>query len=150
MTDAEIKILATVAWKENRHGGIPGMTSIINIVQNRAAKHSKSVTEIIMAPKQFTSMSVASDPEYHTDPTKATGLDLTVWNAAKHLAQQAASGVLADLTNGATLYYAPKGIVTDKAIGLPNGAEVPFPKTWNSKVVQYVGTIAGQYFFIEM
>jgi hypothetical protein len=66
------------------------------------------------------------------------------------LSHQAAAGVLVDLTNGATLYYAPKGIQTTKTITLPNGENVPFPQTWNKKAVRYSCTICEQVFFIEV
>ena len=118
MTDAEIKLLATVAWKENRRGGIPGMQSIINSITNRLAHHRypKTIEGVIMQPSQYTSMSVPSDPEYKLDPTKSTGLDLTMWIAAQRIAPEAAAGVLADLTNGATLYYAPQGYQDDQDV----------------------------------
>lgn len=150
MTDKEIDLLATCAWRENRHGGISGMSSIINVVQNRAVKHGKSIEQIILAPWQFTSMSVPSDPEYSLDPAKSTGLDLAMWNASQDLARRAAAGVLVDLTNGSTLYYAPKGIKTTSTFMLPNGQSVPFPQTWNQKSVRYAGEIESQLFFIEV
>jgi spore germination cell wall hydrolase CwlJ-like protein len=153
LTDAEIKLLATVAWKENRRGGVPGMTSIINVVQNRVAhpnKHWSDIESVIMAPWQFTSMSVGSDPEYSIDPSKSTGADLLAWGNAQGLAEQANAGVLADLTIGATLYFSPKGIKTTKTFMLPNGESVPFPQTWNPKAVRYAGEIASQLFFIEV
>ena len=150
MTDKEIDLLATCAWRENRHGDISGMSSIINVVQNRAVKHGKSIEQIILAPWQFTSMSVPSDPEYSLDPAKSTGLDLAMWNAAQDLARRAAAGVLVDLTNGSTLYYAPKGIKTTSTFMLPNGENVPFPQKWNPKAVRYACTICGQHFFVEL
>lgn len=150
MTDKEIDLLAVCAWKENRHGGIPGMTSIINVIQNRVARRGKTIEQVIMAPWQFTSMSVPSDHEYKLDSETSTGIDLAMWHAAQHLAQQASTGVLVDLTNGSTLYYAPKDIQTTKTIMLPNGENVPFPQTWNPKAVRYTCTICDQHFFIEI
>ena len=150
MADEGIELLAVCAWKENRRGGIPGMTSIINVIQNRAVRRGKTIEQIIMAPWQFTSMSVASDPEYSIDPSKSTGIDLDMWNDAQYLDMQAAAGVLVDLTNGSTLYYAPKGIKTTKTIMLPNGENVPFPQTWNPKAVRYACTICDQHFFVEL
>lgn len=150
MTDAEITLLATVCWKENRRGQIPGMTSIINVVQNRVEKHGKTIEEIVMAPWQFTSMSVKSDPEFSVDPSKSHGADLSAWTEAQDLAQQASNGSLQDITLGSTLYYAPKGIKTNKTITLPTGEIVPFPQTWNANVVKYATTIAEQIFFKEI
>ena len=149
MTDSEINLLAICAWKENRHGQIPGMTSIINVVMNRMAKHGKTVEEIVYAPNQFTSMSVASDPEYRIHPLSSHGVDLAAWNEAETLAQQAAQGALQDITNSSTLYYAPKSIKTNRTFTLPSGEIVPFPQTWNPKVVRYEATIADQLFFVE-
>jgi spore germination cell wall hydrolase CwlJ-like protein len=150
MTNAEKMLLAEVAWKENRRGQIPGMTSIINVVQNRVKKHGASIESIIMAPFQFTSMSVKSDPEYGIDPAKSTGIDAIAWDVAQELAFDASAGTLNDLTNGATLYYAPNSIRTHKNITLPNGEVVPFPLTWNPKAVKYAATIAGQIFFTSV
>ncbi len=151
MTDAEIKLLATVAWKENRHGQIPGMQSIINNVMNRVGHHRypNTIEGVIMQPSQYTSMSVKSDPEYSVDPSESTGIDLLAWGNAQELAEQENAGVLPDVIFGATLYYAPKGIKTDKKIMLPTGEEIPFPQTWNTRAVKYAATIAGQVFFTE-
>ena len=152
MTDAEIKLLATVAWKENRRGQIPGMTSIINVVQNRVGhrNYPSTLEGVIMQPKQFTSMSVASDPEYKVDPAQSKGVDLAAWKTAQDLAALAAAGTLEDITHGSTLYYEPKSIVTHATITLPNGETIPFPHTWNPAKARYQATIAGQVFFTEL
>ena len=152
MTDAEIDLLATVAWKENRRGQIPGMTSIINVVQNRAGhrNYPSTLEGVIMQPKQFTSMSVASDPEYKVDPAQSKGVDLVAWKTAQDLAALSAAGTLEDITHGSTLYYAPKSIVTHATIALPNGETIPFPQKWNPAKVRYQATIAGQVFFTEL
>ena len=150
MTDKEIDLLAKCCWKENRRGGLPGMTSIINVIQNRAVRRGKTIEQIILTPWQFTSMSVESDPEYAIDPSKSIGADLLAWGNAQELAEQANAEVLPDITHGATLYYAPKGIKTTKTIMLPNGENVPFPQTWNTKAVRYACTICDQHFFVEL
>lgn len=152
MTDEEITLLATAAWKENRRGKIPGMISIINVVQNRVGhrNYPNTLAGVIMQPKQFTSMSVKSDPEYGVNPAQSKGSDLTAWMMARGLALDAADSKLADLTHGSTLYYAPKSIVTHATITLPTGETIPFPQTWNPSKVRYKETIAGQVFFIEL
>ena len=152
MNQAEIELLATVAWKENRRGRIPGMTSIINVVQNRADKHGKTIDQIIMQPLQFTSMSVASDPEYSVDPSKSVGVDRDAWADAQDLAAQASQGALQDITSGSTLYFAPAGMPASTVVPytLPDGTETVFPKHWNQNAVRYVCTIASQLFFVEI
>jgi spore germination cell wall hydrolase CwlJ-like protein len=147
MNDYQKRLLAEVAWKENRAGKIPGMTSIINVVMNRSKMHHVPVDSIIMQPKQFTSMSVRSDPEYGVDPSKSTGIDAVAWASAQQLASQADSGTLKDITNGSTLYYSPKSIKTNKYFKLPSGEMVLFPQTWNPKAVKFQAEIAGQLFF---
>jgi len=150
MTDTEEKLLAEVAWKENRHGQILGMQSVMNVVLNRAKKPGNTIKRVILAPKQFTSMSVESDPEYGLDPTQAKGEDAVAWQEALALAGQAAAGTLNDLTSGATLYFDPKGIVTHRTITLPTGETIPFPQTWNEAAVKYTATIQNQVFFREV
>ena len=152
MTSAEQDLLAKVAWKENRRGGQPGMTSIINVVLNRAFKHGKTIEQIIMAPYQFTSMSVASDPEYAVDPAKSAGADLAAWGLAKNLSAVASVGQLQDITNGSTMYFSPAGMPKDQVVpyALPDGTMTVFPKHWNQNAVRFVCAIAKQLFFIEV
>ena len=152
MTDAEIKLSAECAWKENRRGGTPGMQSVINIQHNRMGhrNYPDTIEGVIMQPKQFTSMSVPSDPEYRIDPEKSIGADLAAWSMAKELSIEALAGALEDLTHGSTLYYAPKSIVTHATITLPSGETIPFPQKWNPAKVRYQATIAGQVFFTEL
>jgi hypothetical protein len=147
VNDYEKRLLAECAWKENRAGKIPGMQSVINVVMNRAKMHHAPIDAIIMTPKQFTSMSVKTDPEYGVDPSKSTGIDAIAWACAQTLASEAAAGTLEDITHGSTLYYAPKGIKTNKYFKLPSGELVLFPQKWNPDAVKYQATIAGQLFF---
>jgi spore germination cell wall hydrolase CwlJ-like protein len=152
MTDSEQRLLAECSWKENRRGQSEGMTSIINVVQNRVGhrNYPSTIEGVIMQPKQFTSMSVKSDPEYSLDPAKSKGVDLAAWQTAQGLAQGAADGKLEDLTHGSTLYYAPKSIMTHATIALPTGETIPFPQKWNPAKVVYKATIQGQLFFTEI
>ncbi len=53
---ADDGILARTAWGENRGGGIDGMTSVINVIMNRAHKPSwwgKTPREVCLKPWQF-------------------------------------------------------------------------------------------------
>ena len=158
MTTSEVQLLAKVAWKENRGGGSDGMQSIINVVLNRVKHHlhpntiEDVITNVIMAPYQFTSMSVKSDPEYSLDPAtaKLNIADAQAWQEAQRLAVLAAGGALKDITLGSTLYYAPASIQTHRTITLPTGETIPWPQTWNQASVQYRTTIQHQVFFAEV
>ena len=152
MTEQEIQLLATVAWKENRGGGIPGMQSIINVVLNRVKRHNSMIEAVVMAPWQFTSMSVKSDPEFHLNPEtdKLNSSNALAWHDAQQLAQQASDGALEDITLGSTLYYAPTSIQTSMTITLPTGETTPWPEKWNQAVVQYRTKIQHQVFFAEV
>ena len=147
MNDREKHLFAECCWKENRAGGIKGMQSIGCVILNRANMHRAPIDSIIMQPKQFTSMSVKSDPEFGVDPSKSTGTDAIAWKVAQELAAKADAGTLEDITHGSTLYYAPKGIKTNKYFKLPSGEIVLFPQTWNPEAVKFQVTIAGQLFF---
>lgn len=150
MSEDAVRLLATVAWKENRQGGVPGMQSIINVVLNRAAKSGKSIEAIILAPSQFSSMSVKSDPEYGLDPIGCVGPDARSWVEAQELAALARDGWLHDLTGGATLYYNPDGIKSSATYRLPSGVVVKWPSSWRQSNVRYTCTIANHLFFVEL
>jgi Cell Wall Hydrolase len=141
MTDLDRVFLAIVMWKENRGGGTPGMTSVANVIQNRAAKRGTTVYSECVRPLQFSSITAKGDPE------------LTLWPAATDPAfveaLALAEGELTDITGSATLYYAPKAISTTKRITLLDGRSVPFPGTWNPAAVEFTVEIADQLFFRE-
>ncbi len=94
--------LALCAWKENRGGGIPGMTSVINVVMNRCAMSGASPYAEVYRPLQFSSMSYQHDPELLIQPKE----DDPSWEQAQDLAASAAQGKLADITGGAMFYFA--------------------------------------------
>ena len=155
MTTSEIQLLAKVAWKEDRSGGSDGMRSVINVVLNRVGHrgyYPDRVEDVIMQPKQFTSMSVKSDPEYLLDPAtaKLNAADAQAWQEAQRLAVLAAGGNLEDTTLGSTLYYDPAGIQTHRTITLPTGETIPWPQKWNQASVRYRTTIQHQVFFAEV
>jgi hypothetical protein len=144
MTDTEL--LALCIWREDRGDGVTGMTAVACVIVNRVRKSGKTYSQIIMAPFQFTSMSVASDPEYALlpkpgDPSYAQALTI---------ASQAIAGVLEDITGGSTLYWAPVGIQSDKTITLGNGSVVPFPQHWNMAVVSDPVEIGKQIYLREV
>jgi hypothetical protein len=128
---------------------MPGMQSVLNVIVNRAAKTGQSVSAVVLAPEQFSSMTTAGDPELGNGPNALHLPDWIAYLQAVTLASQAAAGALVDLTNGSTLYYDPKGIQTTATITLPTGATVPFPEGWNASVVRYQANIGDQLFFTE-
>jgi len=144
MTPQDITLTALTAWRENRQSGQSGLQSIINVIQNRAAKTGDDPYTVCTRHAQFSSISEPG-PEAHLWPVAAD----PQWVMALSLAAQAAAGTLDDLTSGSTLYYAPYAIQSTVTITLPNGNTVPFPQGWNAAVVKYQTTIGRQLFFIE-
>lgn len=137
-------ILALTVWRENRGGGVPGMHSVANVVMNRAAKHRTSAYVECVQPAQFSSLTAKGDPELGLWPADNDAM----WAEALEIAAQAAAGVLPDLTRGADMYYAPRGLTGEtQSYTLPNGTVVPFPAGWNENALVYTSTIAGQLFF---
>jgi len=135
------------AWRENRSGGIPGMQSVFNVLLNRAIKRQTSVYEEATRKLQFSSMT-AQGPEAILYPS---AIDFQ-WSEALTLASQASIGQLEDLTGGATLYYAPKGLTQSQISGtftLPDGSTIPWVRGWSQAAVTYTATIADQVFFRE-
>jgi hypothetical protein len=102
MTDADIVIGALCAWRENRHGGVQGMTSVINVLMNRAQKRNTCVYIEAVKPWQFSSLTAPGDPQLILFPTKGDA----EFQTALYLMQQADAGTLADITGAATMYYA--------------------------------------------
>ena len=143
MTLADEVVLALTIWRENRGGGYAGMQSVANVVLNRAAQKGTSAYVECTRPWQFTSITGKGDPELGLWPQITDAM----WKLALTIASDAAEGSLSDITGGATLYYNPQGIVTDKTIQLPTGETIPFPKTWNPQAVEYIKEIANHRFF---
>ena len=143
MTIQDEVILALTAWRENRGGGTAGMQSVMNVILNRAAKRATDAYTECIRPMQFSSMTAHGDPELTLWPADAD----PQWQTALQMAQRASTGSLPDLTGGATLYYAPKGIQSSVTFTLPDGSVIPFPSTWNENVCKYTATIADQVFF---
>jgi hypothetical protein len=145
MTAQDQIIGALCAYRENRGGLVPGMQSVLNVLQNRAAARNTDVYTEAVRHLQFSSMTATGDPELTLWPSNVD----PQWVQALSLTQQAAAGTLADITNGSTLYYAPKGIQTTATFTLPDGTVVPFPQGWNAAAVTYQATIANQIFMTE-
>lgn len=131
MTALETAIPALCCWRENRSGGRPGMQSVVNVLQNRAAKRNTSLYSEAVRPEQFSS--IAPPPSL-----TAAQSETAVWPVegdpeyaiAEQLVTEALAGELPDITEGATNYYA-------LSIQEPN---------WAAGMTHTV-TIAGQAFF---
>lgn len=87
-------------WRENRGGGTAGLTSVLNVLQNRAAKRKTDVYSEAVRRLQFSSMTAPGDPNLVLFPADND----PQWQEALVLAAQGPA--LADITGGATSYYA--------------------------------------------
>ncbi len=146
MTDLDRVVLALTAYRENRGGGQNGMQSVMNVIINRSKARGTSPYEECVRPLQFSSITEGGDSQLVVWPA----LGDPQFESALSLASLASLGCLADITEGATLYYAPRGIPADSPpYTLPDGSKVPFPKGWNPDAVKFVNKIAGQLFFLQ-
>jgi hypothetical protein len=149
MTPQDQIIGALCAFREARGGAQPGMTSVLNVLANRAAKKGTDVYTEATARLQFSSMTVLGDPETIVFGRQANVADWQAWVTVLGLAQTMAEGNLADITNGSTLYFAPEGYKSKATFTLPDNTVIPFPDGWNASAVTYEVTIANQVFFSE-
>lgn len=141
-------VTALTCWRENRGGMYIGMQSVCNVIQNRAKKHGTSLYQECVKPWQFTSITGKGDPELTLWPLPND----PQWIAAQQIVAKALDGSLVDLTGGATLYYNPTTIAAGdhQMFTMPDGSQVPFPKTWNPAAAKYVTSVAGHLFFLEV
>lgn len=147
MTIKDQVMLALTIWRENRGGGATGMRSVACVILNRARKHNISVWSVCTQPLQFSSITAKGDTQLNLWPKEGD----SAFEHALEIADMAETGELTDITNGATLYYAPHGYHAQKTFKLPDTGEViPFPDDWDETKVQYVCTIAYQVFFKEL
>jgi len=130
-----VDIVARTAWGENRGGGSEGMQSVINVVQNRAAKGGwwgSTMLAVCLFPNQFDCWIADNNPtsDYHAT------LNVTIadpdFAVALNLASRAVMGTLPDITGGATMYYA-------KSMAAP-----PY---W-AATATFTREIAGQLFYV--
>lgn len=128
MSIADMFMLALTAWRENRGGGPEGMQSVINVICNRAKRNVTSPYTECVRKWQFSSLTAAGDPELILWPQEKD----TEFLEAQALAYQASMDWLADLTNGATSYYA---------------LSMKEPPKWASKMTK-TAEIKGQVFFV--
>lgn len=150
MTPDDRTLLKLTIWRENREGGNAGMQSVANAILNRSQKHGEAVYDVCTDRLQFTSITGTADPELSLWAKKAHAVDWAAWQLAEAIVVSAENGALADLTGGATVYYAPARIKTTKRFLLPGGQDVPFPEGWNPQALKYTVTVEGQLFFDEV
>ena len=127
MTIQDQAIGALTAWREARGGGVAGLTSVLNVLMNRAAKRKTSVYAEAVRRLQFSSMTATGDPNLILFPAEND----PQWQEALTLAAQGAAYALQDITGGATSYYAQS---------------MPTPPYWAASMTQTC-VIAGQVFF---
>lgn len=145
MTADDVFMLKLTAWRENRGGGLQGMQSVMNVLLNRAARNKTSPYTEATRPMQFSSIAAPGNPELPIWPNVNDG----DWQVTESLAASAEQNTLDDITEGATLYYAPGSIATTETLELPDGKVVPFPMSWNKAGIRFTVEIENQLFFRE-
>lgn len=100
--DFDIAIASLCTWREARGEGTDGMRAVLHVIQNRAQASRKTWAEIVYARLQFSSMTYGSDPELCMVPAVSDPQFAEIYS----LAQAVRAGSDADLTNGATHYFA--------------------------------------------
>lgn len=133
MTIRDTSTMALVAWRENRGGGTTGMQSVMNVIMNRATLHHSSPYDECVRKWQFSSLTAKGDPQLEKGPNFLETSEWELWLAALGMAQDASMGLLADVTEGATSYYA---------------LSMPEPPRWAKEMVKTV-EIEGQVFYRE-
>lgn len=108
-----IDVLARTAYGEARNQGKEGIQAVCNVVMSRVAHPKWWGTDVIgvcLKPAQF-SCWLYNDPNLKI--IEDVTLDDPIFVTCHDVATQAVQGKLADITNGATSYYA-KSIKTPK------------------------------------
>lgn len=142
----EISVPALCSWRECRGGLRPGMQSVINVLYNRSKRDNTTMYAEAVKRLQFSSMTSPGDRELIDWPL----LGDPQYIVAEQLSTQAHNDDLPDITEGATLYYAPSGIVnSEKTFITPDGKTVKFPEDWDQSKTVFTVEIANQLFFRE-
>lgn len=100
-----IMLLAIVLWREARGEGRDGMVAVACVIRNRmrAGWYGRSLHRNITAKNQFTSISVAGDPNLRAWPTED---DPTIVTAVE-VSDAILYGNAPDITGGALYYEHP-------------------------------------------
>ena len=131
MSQRDIAVGALCAWRENRGGGQRGMQSVLNVLHNRATMRGTCIADEALRPWQFSSMTAKGDPQTRLGPDFTSDADSSAYFLAVMLATEADAGTLADITGGATNYYA---------------LSMTEPPSW-AAAMQKTTEIEGQVFF---
>jgi spore germination cell wall hydrolase CwlJ-like protein len=137
---------ALCLWREARGEGSQGMSAVACVIRNRVHHRNSTYSAEVYRAWQFTSMSVASDPEFHLMPPASD----PTWAQAQAIARGVINGTTPDVTGGATLYWNPAGISSSKTFALTDGSVVKFPATWNPAAVRETTRIGHHIFLIEV
>jgi len=102
-TNDDVMNLALVSWKEARGEGIQGIRAVMHVIVNRVGIPGFAYTlhDVIYGKNQFTSMSVASDPEFNLVPKSGDVLFATCVSLAKKMLFSKDD---TDITKGAHYY----------------------------------------------
>jgi N-acetylmuramoyl-L-alanine amidase len=106
-------VVAATLWMEARGEGEHGMHAVLNVIMNRAKGDFSKAKEVSLKPKQFSAWNSISNPEqktiqiYQSLKGKNTA-DSKAFSTALNLVNQALTGKLTDITDGATFYFNPK------------------------------------------
>lgn len=146
MTHSDYFMLSACLWKEARGEGNNGMLAVACVVRNRTTKHHSSYYSEIVAPWQFSSITAKGDSQLILWPKESDPL----WQQAQLIATNVIDGSVQDITGGATLYWNPNGIQSDRLFKLNDGSMVSFPASWNAKVVSETMQIGHHIFLKEL
>lgn len=146
MTPSDYAFTALCLWREARGDGQSGMTAVACVLRNRVHKNNSTYYAEVTRPEQFSSMTAKGDPQLGKYPEPSD----TWWTAAQLIAGNVVDNAVSDITGGATLYWNPAGISSEKTFTLPNGNTVRFPQTWNPSAVQFTAQIGKHIFLREV
>ena len=95
-------IAALCAWREARGEGPEGVRAVLWVLYNRSQKWSKSLSQVVIQPKQFSSMTVRGDTQTILWPLDS---DITFTQTLTAMQAIVDKTDVDDPTHGA-LYYA--------------------------------------------
>lgn len=101
-THADYAITALTLWREDRGGGTAGMTAVACVLRNRVRAGKHSFYEVCTLKWQFSALTAPGDPELVLWPS----VNDAEWIQAQQLASDFIDGDPADITGGATHYFA--------------------------------------------
>ena len=103
--DEEILMMARTIWAEARGESRLGRLGVGSVIKNRvdtSRRFGRSVTEVVLAPKQFSCYNRAVSIKRLLQPTRYDSK--SVWEKCLAIAEDVMSGKVDDPTDGATHY----------------------------------------------